>query len=229
MIYVLMIAWLWWSETVPVNQISLNNQARQEAESAYRAGHYQQALRLYVFLSQATSTADPAVRLNLGHTYFQLRQYKKAGQQYQTLLDSDRSALRTVAATQLGIIACLDHDSTAALTLFRQALLEDFTNEPARYNFELISKRYTPRPPSRQAPAKSTAEIQQQADQPSMGNGQVERSSRQDDLLRRFRQLNLTQDQALQLLDAMQTDDLPYALTRSARRVTSPTAGENRW
>ena len=63
-----------------------------------------------------------------------------------------------------------------------------------------------------------------------LAGGQVERSDRQDDLLRRFGQLNLSQEQALQLLNAMQQDDLPYALTRQARQTgTKPAANGNRW
>lgn len=226
MLYVFLVAWLWWMEPL-TNQISRSNQARRDAERAYRAGQFSRALTLYAQLSRTTTTIDPAVRLNLGHTYFQLGQYARAKPQYETLLRSDRSDLRTAAATQLGIMACFDRDSATALTLFRQALLENPDNEPARYNFELVKKRYSGEP----LPA-----IKQQSRQPPvvsqsrLAGGQVERSNRQDELLRRFGQLNLSEEQALQLLSAMQQDDLPYALTQQARHTgTKPAANNNRW
>ena len=99
MIYLLITAWLWLNELISRNQVSQNNRARQEAQLAYEAGQYPRALSLYAYLSKTTTTIDPAVRLNLGHTYFKLTQYAKAKPQYEILMQSDRSDLRTAAAT----------------------------------------------------------------------------------------------------------------------------------
>lgn len=230
MIYLLLTAWLWWNELLPVSPISRNNQLRQEAQRAYQAGQYARALPLYAYLSRTSTTVDPAVRLNLGHTYFKLNQFKNAKSQYQNLLQSDRPALRTAAATQLGVISCLKRDSATALSLFRQALLENADNESARYNFELVKKYYSGRKSTSDKRPKSADKKPKQVNKPRPAGGQqVERSARQDELLRRFQRLNLSEEQALQLLDAMQGDDLPYALTRSARRSTKPSSEGNRW
>ncbi len=230
MIYLLITAWLWWNNLFSLNPISRNNQARQEAQTAYQTGYYQRALSLYVYLSRTTTTIDPAVRLNLGHTYFQLKQYRKAKLQYETLFQSDRPDLRTAAATQLGVLACLQGDSLAALYLFERALLENPENEPARYNFELIKRYYSGKQPNRKSRQQAVAHKPRTAEKPHPSGGQVERSARQDELLRRFQQLNLSEEQALQLLDAMQSNDLPYALTQSARRSRTKRAPEgNRW
>lgn len=227
--YLFVALWLWWHQFNTLNQISLNNQARQEAQAAYESGQYQRALQLYAALSRNTTTIDPAVRLNLGHTYFQLKRYGKARPQYETLLQSDRPDLRTVAATQLGVITCLEHDTTTALALFEQALLENPENEPARYNFELIKKHFSGKGPMPKAKP-SPKPTQTSANAPTPVGRQVEQSDRQDEILRRFQRLNLSQEQALQLLDAMREDDLPYALTRSARRTVPRSApGGNRW
>lgn len=231
MIYVLMTAWLWWSIPGPVNQISRNNQARREAERAYRRGDYGRALSLYAALSRTTTTIDLAVRLNLGHTYFQLGQYHKARPQYETLLQADRPDLRTVAATQLGVMACLQHDTVSALALFERALLENPDNEPARYDFELIKKQFSGKLPDPKTRQKLNRKPASQQNRPTPSGGQqVERSARQDEVLRRFQRLNLSEEQALQLLDAMQDDDLPYALTPAARHPAAKTTRDtNRW
>ncbi len=228
-----LMTWLWWmggfpSQPLPISQVSQLNQARQDAGFAYGAGQYQRALSLYNYISEVSNDPDPMVQLNLGHTYFQLRQYNKAAQQYTSLQQEDLPRLRTVAATQLGVIACIRRDSSTALNLFKQALLIDFTNEPARRNFELVKKYYTPKPAAGRQMAS-----QQAANRPAPAAGRVERSTRQDDLLRRFRQLNMTEEQALQLLNAMQYDDLPYALTRSAQdsspKQKNEKQNENSW
>ncbi len=227
LIFAFLAAWVWLSESSVLNRVSQNNQARINAEKAYKSGNYAEALRLYAHLSRTTTTIDSGVRLNLGHTYFQLRQYQKAKLQYQTLLQSERADLRATSATQLGVLACLERDTARALTLFRQALLEDTENEPARYNFELVKKQYSGKP----APSPPSARRRPQIGQrPRPAGQQVEQSDRQDDLLKRFRQLNLSEEQALQLLDAMRNDDLPYALSSSARRSEAKSApGLSRW
>lgn len=231
MIYLFIAVWLWWDTPRSLNQISRNNEARLEAEAAYKAGDYTHAMHLYANLSRITTTIDPGVRLNLGHTYFHLKRYGKARSQYEVLLRSDRPDLRTVAATQLGVIACLQQDSATALGFFERALLEDSENAPARYDFELIKKRFsgkTPDPTRRQKATDNEEELLNRSR--PLGGQQVERSARQDELLHRFQRLDLSEEQALQLLDAMQEDDLPYALTSSARQATKKTkANGSRW
>lgn len=225
MLYLMLIAWLEWATLGTVNRVSRNNQARQDAQAAYQAGRYEQALVLYQHLNRTAVPAEPAIRLDLGHTYFRLGQYGQARAQYETLLRTDRPELRTVATTQLGVIACVQRDTAAALRWFEQALLDDYTNEPARYNFELIKKQYHGTPPAPTTRPKA-------ARRPRPTGRQVERSARQDDVLRRFSSLNMTEEQALQLLDAMQDNDLPYALTQAAqarRPPAKPTPGGPRW
>lgn len=231
MTYLFILVWLWWEMPHSLNQISRNNEARQEAEAAYEAGDYVRAMHLYANLSRITTTIDPGVRLNLGYTYFQLKRYGKARSQYETLLRSDRPDLRTIAATQLGVIACFQQDSASALKLFELALLENPDNEAARYDFELIKKRFSGQMPSQTSRKKSAETNSQQPSKPQSTNGQqVERSNRQDELLNRFQRLNISEEQALQLLDAMQDDDLPYALTQSARQSTAKKASNgSRW
>ena len=229
MIYLFIAVWLWWDIPHSLNQISRNNEARKEAEAAYKAGDYTRAMHLYANLSRITTSIDPGVRLNLGHTYFHLKRYGKARSQYEALLHSDRTDLRTVAATQLGVMACLQQDSASALTFFEQALLEDPNNEPARYDFELIKKRFSGKIPAPNLRQKASDQTKANKPRPLSGQ-QVERSARQDELLHRFQRLNLSEEQALQLLDAMQEDDLPYALTRSARQSTGKAkTNESRW
>ena len=225
MLYVFFFAWMGWIEPL-TNRISRNNRVRQEAEAAYRTGRFDRALVLYTYLSRNT-TFDPAIRLNLGHTYFRSGQYAKAKPQYQALLQSD---LRAVAATQLGVMACFDRDTATALILFRQALLENADNEPARYNFELVKRRYSGKPRPTSSQQKQLVQQPQPISKPRPAGGAVEHSARRDELLRRFQRLNLSEEQALQLLNAMQQDDLPYALTQAARRSgTKSASNSSRW
>lgn len=209
-----------------IDHISRHNLARKEAETAYNAGDFRTAADRYAYLNRTGS--DGAIRLNAGHVYFRLRQFGKAKEQYEALLSDEDPALTSAAAIQLGVIACYERDSATALTLFRQALLQDPNSEPARYNFELIQRQFSGKTP----PKKKPAAPQRQAQQQTLSNNTVERSDKEEERLRRFSELNMTEDQAMQLLDAMQGNDLPYSSLRpfqGARTSRSSGRERNRW
>ncbi|GAA4402205.1 hypothetical protein GCM10023187_17150 [Nibrella viscosa] len=215
-----------------IDQISRHNLARKEAEAAYTAGTYKVAAERYAYLNR--SPADGAVRLNAGHAYFRLNQLDLAREQYEALLRQDDPELASMAAVQLGVIACYQRDSATALTFFRQALLQNANSEPARYNFELIHRQYSGKPPAgEQPPPPRKAEQPTQASALSPSAGRVEHSERQDEQLNRFGELNMTEEQALHLLNAMQGNDLPFSTLRPFRGGrsgnSSASRNKNRW
>lgn len=216
-----------------IGHISRHNLARKEAESAYLAGDYKTAADRYTYLNK--SAGDGTIKLNAGHAYFQLKQFGKAKEHYETVLQEQNAALASIAAIQLGVIACYEQDSASALTLFRQALLQDPNSEPARYNFELIKRQYSgKRPPEKQPSARNkTTQLQAASSSSTQSGGKVERSDREEEQLKRFSELNMTEEQALQLLDAMQGNDLPYSSLRPFQggraNRSAQTRNKNRW
>ncbi|GAA4446102.1 hypothetical protein GCM10023189_00880 [Nibrella saemangeumensis] len=214
-----------------IDQISRHNLARKSAEAAYKNADFSQAAKQYAFLNR--STGDAAVRINLAHSYFHLQQYQQARQQYEALLQEEDAYLASMAALQLGVIACFERDSATALAFFRQALLKDPESEPARYNFELIEKRYSGVPPKKQASKEEKQAAKQQTSLQSQSGQAVERSEKEDEKLKRFSELNMTEEEALKLLDALQGQDLPYSSLRPFRggrsAGSSAARNKNRW
>jgi tetratricopeptide (TPR) repeat protein len=207
------------------DQIGRNNVARKQAERAYKRADFKQAATGFAYLTKKTTQTDATVWLNLGHAYFSQRQYKAARLAYEQYVSAASGPTVAVAQLQLGVIACADRDSAQALDLFRKALLTDPENEPARYNFELLKKRFSGRVGQNQKPKlvpkpKQTAQQREQ---------EVARSPRQEQLLRRLQNLNMTEEQANQLLNAMREDDLPLELARRRSAGTSQATGANRW
>ena len=232
MIHLLFLTLSWWQAN-SLDRISRNNMARREAEAAYQSGHYARAAERYTFLTGVASTAPPDLLLDLGHSCFQLHQYRLAKVQYERLRQVGGARQVSIASVQLGIIACHEQDSATAVDLFRQALLLNPDNEPARHNFELIKRTWSGQKPTVQASRKPRA-----TPKPTEGSASapsktapaptVAHSDRKDDQLRRFRNLNMTEAQARQLLDAMQGDDLPYSLARHRKPANDAETG-NRW
>lgn len=234
MVHLILSALLWVWNHWSFDQISRNNIARKQAAAAYQAGNYGQAAGQYTYLTRVGAAPDPALLLNLGHSCFGLRQYARARPYYEKLYQIGSPDLAAVAAVQLGVIACADRDSAAALSLFRQALLRNPENEPARYNYELIKRTWSGRLPTARPGKKAkpkTAVSRQQATSDSLKRAPAPtlvRSSLKTDKLSRFRNLNMTEAQARQMLDAMQDNDLPYSLARHRTR-NGPSESGNQW
>ncbi len=221
-----MLVW-WFSDVGPLSWVSAYNRTRREAETAYRAADYGAAARGYAALTRLRPTAESALWLDLGHAYFRLKQYNQARQAYQRVTSSAQAGWYAVATVQLGVIACAERDSALALGYFQQALLHNPDNETARYNFELIKRLWSGKVPPKARPKTQTNQPRPQAR--SASGQEVAKSDRQDKLLKRFRNLNMSEQQALQLLNAMQDTDMPYSLIQRRRQPGSKADEGNRW
>ena len=203
--------------------VSRRNQTRKQAAAAYRAGQYGEALTRYQFLVRSSAVPSLGERVNLGHAYFRLGQYRAAKQQYAQAGADVTPPLRSVAATQLGVLACLEKDTAAALSQFRQALLSNPENTVARQNFELLTFRFSGRKPVRKAA------VPVPKPRPTPQGQRAERTQQQRDQLTRTRNTTLSDEQARQVLDALQADDLPYALARRRMARQAPAKPAGRW
>ena len=131
--------------------VSRRNQVRRQAAAAYQSGRYQEALSHYRFLLKSSPEPSLGEQVNLGHVYFKLGQYAAAKRQYEQGGTGATPQLMAVAATQLGLLACLSKDTTMALLHLRNALLNDPDNRAARQNFELLKLRFSGKQPRRKA------------------------------------------------------------------------------
>ncbi len=215
--YIWIILLVWFGDNSALDHVSRFNLARRQAERAYAAGQYKQAIDQYSYLVN-NNVADAATRLNLGHAYFRLGQFSSAQVQYEAIRPDDPTELAERAAVQLGILACRQRDSAAALSFFRQALLRNTNNEVARYDFELIKRTWS----GRQAGRANRPKPQQQL-RPDTGD-KVAKSTRKEQILHRLGPSGLTDEQARQLLDAL--SDEPLALPRTTAQSNEP---GNRW
>lgn len=225
----LLITSAWFStalEKTKLGLVSQRNQVRRQAAESYRAGRYQEALTHYRYLVQSSASPSLGERINLGHVYFRLGQYASAKRQYEQGGLEATPQLTSVAATQLGLLACINKDTVTALSQFRQALLNNPDNLAARQNFELVKLRFSGKQPRK----KAVRHTPQPTPQPQATQGQqVEKTEQQQDRLTRSRNTTLSDEQARQVLDALQADDLPYALVkrRTGQPATDKPAG--RW
>jgi hypothetical protein len=205
--------------------VSRRNQARKQAALAYQSGQYAEAQRLYQFLIETTPTPTLGERINLGQALFQQKKYKAARREFIQGGANATPELTALAATQIGLMACIEKDTVAALDQFRRALLSNPDSEAARQNYELLTMSFSGKKP----PQKKPQTTQQQTQQAMQGQ-RVEQTELQQEKLNSFRNSSMSEQQARQLLDALQADDLPYELARrKARATTQRQAGAGRW
>lgn len=219
MTYLILSVLLWLYENRSFEKISHDNVARMEGLRAYQAGDYKRAAEEYVALINSTLFVEPSARLNLAHSYFQLRQYAQAQKHYRLVAQVDQPKLAAAAEVQLGVIAVSQGDSAGALALFRKALNTVPAFEAAQFNYELIKKTYSGKPITNSA-QRPKPRPKQQETEASLESGQeqgteVEQGDDKEELLRRLRSLNLSEEQALSILNAMRDNEVQYIHQRT--------------
>ena len=204
-----LILWLW--DNRSFNTIDQSNRDKSEAESAYTRKNYATAARLYQKIALGSIFAEPASRLYLAHSYFHLDSLEKARAQYQLLLRVSDPAIASKSNTQLALISCMDSDTAAALEHLQAALRQDPSNQAARYDYELLKTVFsgkvppppaakTPPPPESPRPVPLPPPVQQAA----------ELADQRKELLQSLRRINMSEDQARLILDAMKTNESQY-------------------
>ena len=228
--YLLLSLLLWLGNWRSYDQISQQNLALKEAETAYHSANYSLAVQRYRFLIANAKKIDPLARLNLGHSLFKLKHYQQARQEYERVVAVVSPEYATAAITQLGVIACIERDSTKALIYFREAMLVNPADEIARFNYELVRQLYKePLKPPATHKSQLKPKPKTQENQAKNAAQQAVNSDQQKEVLQRFRSLNITEEQAMQLLNAMRDDDLPYELARRRKQPTEQTRIKQRW
>lgn len=123
-----------------INKISRINQAKRNAEEAYRKGDFESAISSFRLLSDSLGVNEDPILLNLANSYFHQKDTANAAQYYSRVLDSGDPFLRSLAYQQLGIIKKQQNKLKEALSDFKTSIKSDPGNEESRYNYELLKK-----------------------------------------------------------------------------------------
>ncbi len=213
MTYFLLYLLLWIWDNRSFNAISQANRAKTEAESAYLNKDYHEAARLYGAVAYGSLFAEPASRLYLAHSYFNLDSLEKARLQYALLVQVDDPEVASSANTQLAVLATLTkQDTLAALNYLKTALRLVPSNEKARFDYELLKKTFSgqsPTSPADQPPPEKQAPPPPAPVAPSAQQA-LDLAQEREDLLQSLRRLHMSEEQARSILDAMKTNETQY-------------------
>jgi len=115
------------------------NSLKKEAEKAFLSGNYESAANNYRLLD-SLKIEDPALKLNLAHAHFHLKDTLNARNAYQSATTVADKRLKSIAYQQLGVLDRQANKLEDALKNLKASLKADPTNEGARYDYELVKK-----------------------------------------------------------------------------------------
>lgn len=184
-----------------LTNVSERNRLKIEAGTAFLKKNYPLARDKYQTLANLSFNLEPEARLNMAHAYFYTKDTARALIEYKRLLKVKDEQIFTGALIQIGVINAMLKDSMTAMLLFKEALQKNPDNLTARYNYELLKKRL---PDSNPPPPPS----QNQENQPQ--NNETRQSEEKKDELQSNSPEKMSKEKALQILEAMKTNELQY-------------------
>ena len=105
------------------------NSIKSEAKEAYTKGDFKKSASLFKILSDSLGIDEEEVKMNLAHSYYQLKDTVQAQNAYQALTRSNNPAYRSIAHQQLGVLANQQRKYEQALEDFKSALKANPNNE----------------------------------------------------------------------------------------------------
>ncbi|OZI05211.1 hypothetical protein BWI93_26375 [Siphonobacter sp. BAB-5385] len=206
------------------SQIIQRNQAKRMAEEAYRQKKYDQAIQYYEYLERTQLVPDPYIILNMAHAAFAQKDTALALEQYSRLIRVSDAWIASAALNQLGILACSSGDTLRAEEQFQRALERNSENEQARFNYEFVRRRHIDRPdmPTTPPPPNSSSST------PPPQAAEVQASTRKEEILKSLNQVNLSEEQALRLLESSRNQEIQY-LQQHPHRAENTVETKEKW
>lgn len=211
-LFLYIMLWLWDNRTF--DAISKTNERKILAENAYNNKQYGEAVNLYHKITYGTMFSDPAARLNLAHSYYHLGKFADAKRHYELLARVNDHAIASVALSQVGIIQVAEQDTAAALESLIESLRLESDNKLARENYIFLKSRFSgierKKPENNQTTEKKKQELKEEQAAPKVSQQEVLADKKKEDFLNSLKKMNMTEEQARAVLDAMKTSESQY-------------------
>ncbi|MCF2487801.1 hypothetical protein [Dyadobacter sp. CY347] len=230
-LYVLL--WLWDNRTF--DSITKANERKLGAEQAYNNKQYKQSAELYYQITYGSIFSDPAARLNLAHSYYQMGNYKLALKHYQLLDQIDNNTIASIANSQIALIKVSQKDTANALDYLKTALRLEPGNDLARSNYIVLKKAFSgfDKPSNlnnkkKKSERDAIAETSNQPPpEPKPETREVAEDIQKEELLKSLREMNMSEEQARAILDAMKSNESQYIYQLRRKQYKQKTAKQD--
>lgn len=206
---------LWVIDNSSFAKVNIRNKAIKNAEIAFKYGDFKEASAEYQLLAATSFFTPPEVTLNYAHALFENKDTVQARRKYAQLISTKEPSFASTTYSQLGVIFCAEKDTAQALTLFKVALILKPDNDLARFNYELLKRRYHPalNPNNRYQKPKNNQLLAPPP--PSQHEpAEVAKADSQQELLKTLKNYGLTPEKAKIILDGMKNSEIQYIQQR---------------
>jgi tetratricopeptide (TPR) repeat protein len=201
---------LWILDNSSFTKVNIRNKAIKEAQLAYKDHDFEEASSQYQLLGSTSFFTPPEVTLNHAHALFEGKDTLQARRKYAQLVSLKEPLLASTTYSQLGIIFCLEKDTARALSLFKEALILKPDNDIARFNYELLKRKYHPKN-NQNTNFPKPKNIQNSPPAPPQNQqAEVAKDDSQKELLKTLKNYGLTPEKARTILDGMKNSEIQY-------------------
>ncbi|MDX2305569.1 MAG: tetratricopeptide repeat protein [Microscillaceae bacterium] len=117
------------------------NLLQEEAQIAFYKKDYFMSILKYNHLINSYQIEDEHILLNLAHAYFHTNKQDQSTYYYLQAIKKGVPDTKSIALNQLACIEYENNNLEEALSLFKEAILNNPFNSKARYNYELLKKK----------------------------------------------------------------------------------------
>ncbi|GLU57162.1 tetratricopeptide repeat protein [Dyadobacter frigoris] len=214
LLYLLLLLW----DNRTFDAITKTNERKIGAEMAFKKKQFVNASKLYHQITYGSVFSDPAARLNMAHSYYQAGQLKDALYQYKLLDHVKDKTIASVANCQVALILVSKKDTAAALEKLKTALRLEPRNTVARSNYIILKTHFSGiEQPSQSSQDNRMAKNEASKNKPTPSKPEPkpegleqEEAAKREQLLRSLKSMNMSEEQARLILDAMKSNESQY-------------------
>ena len=177
------------------NNISKINEIKKEAKRNFSEKKYDQAIDKYKYLIDSMNLNDDNVMLNLSHSYLLNGDTLNAIDGYNSLTESKKGNIKSIAYQQLGVISDKYQKLKESSALFKNSIKSNPENIESKYNYELVMKKI---------------KEQQNQENKEQQNQTIEE---------KLKEINISKEKAEMILEALKNNEIQYL--QQLKRKTS--------
>ena len=188
------------------NNISKINEIKKEAKRNFSEKKYDQAIDKYKYLIDSMNLNDDNVMLNLSHSYLLNGDTLNAIDGYNSLTESKKGNIKSIAYQQLGVISDKYQKLKESSELFKNSIKSNPENIESKYNYELVMKKIK---------EQQNQENKEQQNQENKENKEQQNQTIEEKL----KEINISKEKAEMILEALKNNEIQYL--QQLKRKTS--------
>ena len=218
--------------------ISKINEIKKEAKRNFSEKKYDQAIDKYKYLIDSMNLNDDNVMLNLSHSYLLNGDTLNAIDGYNSLTESKKGNIKSIAYQQLGVISDKYQKLKESSELFKNSIKSNPENIESKYNYELVMKKIKEQQ-NQENKEQQNQENQENKEQQNQKNkeqqnqenkeqqnqenkeqeNQKNKEQENQTIEEKLKEINISKEKAEMILEALKNNEIQYL--QQLKRKTS--------